>query len=225
MRRRIGYAKTAVRDWSLGVKRLASPPSIDVSLVRNAGGQPVVILPGVWERHSAAWRWATTLAEAGFDVHFVPQLDLELGDLDHLGEKLLSWLDQEGLSDSIVVAHSKGGLVAKSALTQNQGAFKGLIACGSPFAGAPIVRATPFSMRLHGLSPTSKQILQLAQNTEVNRKIVVVEAAWDQNVPALRGLPGSMFETVPTSGHNQLLEDPATATKIVAIAEHITRRW
>lgn len=217
--------EVALADWRLGITGLLEPPQLAEEQVRLPGGPPVVVLPGVWERWTATWQWAVALHGAGFDVHFVPELDLELGDVQALGQRLLDWLGDNLVQHPIIVAHSKGGLVAKAALIADPEAIKGVIACGTPFEGAPIVKLTPLALRLRGLSPDSTQIRRLAESTAENEKIVAIEAAWDQNVPPVGQLPGSTLLEAPAIGHNQLLQDPETAELIVEVAEQINADW
>lgn len=217
--------ETAVEDWTLGISRLVDAPHVSPIDVRRPGEPAVIVLPGVWERWEATWRWASDLFEAGFDVHFIPELDLELGSLPDLGEKLLNWVRGSELDSPLIVAHSKGGLVAKEALVKDPSALRGVIACGTPFDGAPIASVTPLSLRVRNLRPGSPQIQELASNTEANQRIIAIEAAWDQNVPELQNLPGATVVKAPVEGHNHLLEDPSTAKLVTESALWALKNW
>lgn len=219
------HLRIAAEDWQRGVARFTQHIDRDPQEVRRAQAPPLVLLPGVWERWESTWEWAQALHGSGFDVHFAPDLDLELGSLEELAGRLLDWLASTGLERPILTAHSKGGLVGKQALVNRPQALKGLIACGTPFEGAPLAGLTPPALRMYNLRPSSPEIRSLQENVEANRRIILIEAQYDQNVPRVSRLPGAIRQVVPTAGHNSLLQDPATIRKIVAAAQHIQKRW
>lgn len=223
----IGPARAlyAVRDWGLGMRQKLRTTDEDPCAFRRPGATAVVVLPGVWEGWRVTLNWADALHGAGFDVHFIPELDRVLGSLPELARALRAHLDDRKIHRPIVVAHSKGGLVAKQAMVEDPGRLRGLIACGTPFFGAAITNHLPGFTRLPDLSPQDQNIRSLAAHHEHNDRIVMIEAKWDQNVATLGPLPGSLHCVVPVVGHNRLLDDRATARRIVQFARHIEARW
>ena len=215
----------ALNDWYLGFKRRLSPPAFPAQQVRRPGAQPVVFLPGIWERWTASWLWARSFYKAGYDVHFVPELDLELGSMEDLSDLLLEWIGANLTQPPIIVGHSKGGLVAKSALVKRESALRGIVACGTPFEGSPMASIAPLSMRVRNLRPESAEIQQLAAHTQENAKVILIEARWDQNVPHIGRLPGGAALEAPVDGHNQMLEDPETARLVTEAVIWIDKNW
>lgn len=218
-------AEMALTDWGRAAKRCLLTPSQNPDVFRRDNARSVVLLPGVWERWQATWAWGESLHDAGFDVRFVPDIDLELGDVDELAETLLNYFDQAAISDPIVVAHSKGGLVGKQAMVKQPNRIAGLVACGTPFEGAPLARLLPRALKMSDLTPEAEKIRRLAENTDVNSRIVSIEAKWDQDVPPVGGLPGGFYCQVPVIGHHQLLGDPITSKRIVQFVSHIHEKW
>lgn len=215
----------ALADWGSAAKRRFTFSTPDVRALQRPGARTVVLLPGVWERWGSTWSWGEALFAAGFDVRFVPELDLTLGSLKDLSDQLLSFLDRQVLEPPIIVAHSKGGLVAKRAMISNPERITGLVACGTPFDGAPLARYTPPGLKMNDLAPEAEEIRDLAANTDVNRKIVLIEAEWDQDVPQAESFPCGFRCTVPVAGHHRLLIDPLTTERIVQFVIHIDKHW
>lgn len=218
-------AQAALTDWGWAAKRRMQFALPKPDALRREGARSVVMLPGVWERWWTTWRWGQALHGAGFDVRFIPEIDLELGTIDSLAKRVLEQLDQQGITRPILVAHSKGGLVGKQAMVTEPGRILGLVACGTPFDGAPLARLTPPALKMSDLVPEAQQIRRLAQNTDANRRIASIEARWDQDVPAVGALPGGLYCQVPVIGHHQLLADPVTSERIVQFAEHMDEKW
>lgn len=223
-------ARLALRDWSLGglqkvrfrcwERRRCDPDSL-----RRPGGPAVILLPGVWEDWGALLTWGRHLFEAGFDVNFFPEVDRMFGPLEALARQVAEGAAQRGLGPALIVAHSKGGLVGKACLIEFPGRFTGLITCGTPFAGAPLARLLPQWSQMADLNPENPKITTLANDLPTNRKLVQVEAKWDQNVPRVGMLPGAIHVTSNIVGHNALLEDKETAKTIARMALHISENW
>lgn len=184
-----------------------------------AQGPVAVLLPGVWERWEVLSKWGRALAANGFDVRFVPELDLQLGSLESLGQALSAFLEAGGLEDVLVVAHSKGGLVAKKTMIGPQGwRIRRLISCGTPHQGAPLAALSPKALKMRDLRPQEKQIRKLASSTDVNTRIVAIQAKWDQNVPWMDSLPGGKVVTANVRGHHRILRAPETLALVVRYA-------
>lgn len=215
-------AGVAAADWHLGTRQRLRQGHLDPEGLRRPGAAPVVLLPGVWGPWESTWSWGEALHAAGYDVRFVPRMTYELGDLPGLAATLREEASQQGFEGAVVVAHSKGGLVGKQALVDYPGLFRGLVACGTPFGGAPLARWAPFISRMRNLRPEDRQIRRLGKHTAVNQRIASIQAAWDQNVPMTGFLPGAFCAVVPVRGHNLLLDEPAVAQRIVQFANYFS---
>lgn len=215
------------RGWQMGLRvqarralrRVLPLPreedTLDDLAIQSA--KTAVVLPGVWERWEVLETWARGLSALGWNVRMVPSLDLQIGTLTELADRLSQFLEEEELSDVLVVAHSKGGLVTKQAMAGTQGWRIGrLIACGTPFDGAPIANLTVPQLKMRSLVPWDPEIQILSDNHEPNLRIVAIQAQWDQNVPPDPALPGATVVTVTVEGHNALL----TAPEVVALIAH-----
>lgn len=209
------------RGWRMGLRaqtrralRLTIPVPANANNREDEGHKVALVLPGVWERGEVLEPWARALRALGWDVRTVPDLDLQIGSLKELTQRLEDFLQDQSLHDVLIVAHSKGGLVAKQAMVGSQGwRISQLIACGTPFDGAPIANLTAPQLKMRSLVPWDPEIQALADNHEPNRRIVAIQAQWDQNVPADPVLPGATVITVAVEGHNALI----TAPEVIAL--------
>src|SRR5918993_3270501 len=99
---------------------------------------PVLIIPGVYE----SWRFMQPVAEhlyrGGHPVHVLDKLGYNTGAIPAMAEIVREYLKELDLSGVIVVAHSKGGLIAKSALAEPDTfrRVRRVIALNTPFAGS-----------------------------------------------------------------------------------------
>jgi hypothetical protein len=192
----------------------------------GAAGAPILIgLPGIHEewRSMAVWAWA--LREDGWDVHLLPELGRMVDPVAELSETVAGVLSREDLRDVVLVAHSKGGLVGKAVLCGPEGwRVRGMVAVAAPFSGSPAARLIPLVPGFRELAPGSPTIRALARRTRADARIIQVEAAWDQSVPA-GPLPGAREHVVlPLAGHESMLEDPRAARVICVLARRLLGR-
>lgn len=225
-------ALRALKDYQRGwrntlrvtaARGLHRGPSPQVLSRPTGESKTAVLLPGVWERWEVLIPWAQALYGVGWNVEFVPELDMQFGTLDGLAETLVNHLEKNDLKDVLLVAHSKGGLVGKTAMTRPPGSrIEKMIAVGTPFSGAPIAALTPGGMQMRTLVPWNEEIQSLSQHLEPNSRIVAIQAQWDQNVPPDPDLPGATLITAPVAGHTRLLAAPEV---IALIALHAGSGW
>lgn len=213
-----------VRDWvHVGVRWPASvldrtPPDA----FAHGPGVPVVLLPGIWE----SWRYlrplAAALHAAGHPVHVVPGLGFNGAPLGEAVPIVRERLVALGLSRSVLVAHSKGGLVGKQVLLDPVSAERlvGLVTFATPFAGSSLAR--PFLGRtpLGLFAPAGAAILALAAELAVNSRIVSIGAAWDEMVPDGTFLAGARNITFGQTGHFRPLVEPSFHR---LVAHHVAR--
>lgn len=223
--------EAAGRDWARGATQkqswlmrylLGEMPNPE-ALFHRSWDKQMVLLPGVWEPWPVLLTWARVLSAQKWSVSFVPALDLMLGEVDELAATLQSAIESRfGRRAVVVAAHSKGGLVAKTAILRKSTStnLAGVVACGTPFFGAPIVRFTPTVIGLRDLAPETVEHAELGYDWESNRKTALIEAAFDQNVPRINRMPGAFRATVPVRGHNALLESEDTARLIDRFGTH-----
>ncbi len=209
-----------VRSAIIGLRRsIGRTPKKLCPGSKRPDRQVAVLLPGIWENWEVLSSWGRALRAVGFEVRVVPALDLQLGSIQSLSQVLTGFLVESGLEDVVVVAHSKGGLVAKAAMSGEEGwRIRRLISCGTPFEGAPLAALSPRLLRMRSLVPENPEIEKLNEDTRPNQRIVAIEATWDQNVPRLTSLPGGNVVRVNVRGHHSLLHAPEAVALVVRYA-------
>lgn len=180
---------------------------------------PVVIVPGVYE----PWRFMKPLIESvhalGHPVHVLEPLGFNSRPVPEAAEKVARYLERQGLSDVILVTHSKGGLVGKYVMSLGEGAarIRGMLAVATPFGGSKYARriAVP-SLRV--FAPDDATIVALAQEARVNSRIVSVYARFDPHIPEGSRLEGARNVEVRTGGHFRILAHPRIVREFAALA-------
>ena len=181
---------------------------------------PVLIIPGVFE----SWRFMQPVAEhlfgRGHPVHVLDELGFNTRAIPDLAAIVSAYLEQEDLHDVTIVAHSKGGLIAKQALGQpgTLARVRHLIAVNTPFNGSRY--ASLFLLpHVRMFAPKGPVIRGLSLETDVNRRITSLYSAFDPHIPETSLLDGAENIVLPIVGHFRPLGDPRTLDLVAAILE------
>ncbi len=173
--------------------------------------RPIVLLPGVWE----TWHFLKPLADhlhrAGHPVHVLAKLGWNGGTVDAAATLTVEHLREHDLTDAVIVAHSKGGLIGKAAMLDaaDGGRIRAMVAVSTPFSGSIYARYAPIRT-IRAFSPRDPTTLRLAANQEVNSRITSIYGAFDPHIPGGSELPGATNVRVPLGGHFRVLADPRT---------------
>jgi pimeloyl-ACP methyl ester carboxylesterase len=179
-------------------------------LVARGEKSPVVMLPGIYE----TWRFLLPLAKhihgLGHPVHVVAALGRNQRTIAEGAELVADYLDARDLRDVTIVAHSKGGLIAKHlmALPRRGERVRSTIAVSTPFAGSAYARFIPLRS-VRALAPSNAVMRQLARERSANERIVSVYGWFDPHIPGGSELPGARNVQLPVGGHFRILASPA----------------
>ncbi len=209
--RRLGWRaqdyRYVVARQAAGLRPRRSVPPVAASA--EEGAAPVVLVPGVYESWTFLRPLGAVLAAAGHRVHVLPTLGYNRGPVPDAARALRALVAAEQLSGVVVVAHSKGGLVGKLAMTADaDGSLAGMVAIATPFAGSRYARWVPLRA-VRAFVPTDAVLVALAAERAVNARIVSVYSCFDPHIPeccALEGAAANIELTTP--GHFRLLADP-----------------
>ncbi|UAJ79874.1 alpha/beta hydrolase [Leifsonia sp. ZF2019] len=172
-----------------------------------AGGPdrlPVLLLPGVYE----TWRFlrplARHLAGRGHDVHVVDGLRWNIASVEDGAREVARFLVASGIPRVAIVAHSKGGLIAKRVLELESERIAVVLAIATPFAGSPLARLVPLA-GVRALGPAGADIVGLAARPAANDRIVSIAPWFDPHIPGGSELAGARSVRLRTGGHFRIL--------------------
>ena len=188
-------------------------------------GRPVVVIPGVYED----WRFMLPLVqrlhEAGHPVHVLTVLRRNRRAVPKAADLIAGYIRDRDLSDAMIVAHSKGGLIGKFVMMQldPERRIAGMVAVCAPFSGS---RYASFMLlpSLRAFSPRSAVTRQLAREERVNERITSVYGLFDPHIPEGSVLPGARNIQLDTAGHFRILAHEDTIRTILDIAAEPARQ-
>ena len=171
---------------------------------------PVVLLPGIFE----TWRFLRPLARhvhaGGHPVHIVTALERNLMSIADGARIVADYLETRDLRNVTIVAHSKGGLVAKFAMGMPGigERVRLIVAVSTPFSGSSLARFVPFPS-VRALQPANETLRRLAVAREANARIVSVSGLVDPHIPNGSHLDGARNVRLPVGGHFRILDSEA----------------
>lgn len=203
----------AARAWVASHLGSADPESY-----ASGGGMPVLIIPGVYEN----WRFLRPLIkdlhEAGHPVHVLADLGHNVTPISEGAETVHRYLEVHDLHGVAVVAHSKGGLIGKLAMTMELGKdarITMVVAICTPFGGARLARYLPWPS-LRPLIPGHPTLLELTAAETVNARVTSIYGVFDPHIPEGSELPGATNVALPVAGHFRILSQPETLRAVLA---------
>ena len=178
--------------------------------------RPVLFIPGVYENWQFMMPLIQSIHDAGHPVHVVTVLQRNKLKVPAAARLVAQHIEEAGLRDAAIVAHSKGGLIGKYAmlmLDPEQRIDRMVTVC-TPFSGSRYARYMLLpSLRI--FSPRHPLTLELAREEAINSRITSIYGPFDPHIPEGSVLPGATNIELPTAGHFRILGDPETARIIV----------
>lgn len=204
------YAYAAGRQLRSAVSRVSADEFL------SGTGRPVVVIPGIYED----WRFMLPLIRelhaAGHPVHVVTLLQRNRLAVPKAAALIADYLHESDLRDTMIVAHSKGGLIGKYTmmLLDQTGRITRMVAVCSPFLGS---RYASYMLlpSLRALSPRNAVTLQLSREQSVNERITSVYGLFDPHIPEGSMLPGARNVQLDTGGHFRILADEETIRTVL----------
>ncbi|MEO5534468.1 MAG: alpha/beta hydrolase [Pseudolysinimonas sp.] len=216
----VEYAGQALRDYPRAMRMRGFGFAAPVPSSFGAGdARPVVLIPGVYERWQFLRSIALRLSERGHPIHVVRELGINTADIPASAERVLRFLAARDLHGAVLVAHSKGGLIGKSAmLADRDGRIDRLVAVATPFSGSRMADLMILPA-LRAFRPEHPVIRRLVRETRVNSRITSIYPSFDPHVPEGSALEGATNVPLRIVGHFRVLEDPAAIAAVVAAVE------
>lgn len=180
---------------------------------------PIVVVPGVYE----TWKFMQPLAEElnrrGHPVHVIDKLSWNTLPVSSAAQRVADYLDEHGLRNVVILAHSKGGLIGKylMTVTDHSERVASMLAVATPFGGSRWARLMLVpSLRI--FSPFDPTILALTGNSAVNTRIVSIYSQFDLHVPDGSYLAGAKNVTIDTGGHFRILSNPRVIAELAELS-------
>lgn len=209
----------ATLDWWYAARwqlRSAGPTTADD--YRSGDGQPVVVVPGVYETWHFMRPLMDAVHDAGHPVHVLPVLRHNLRPVPESAREVLAYLDEHDLRDVLVLAHSKGGLIGKYAMTLPEGErIDRMVAVSTPFGGSVYARLAPVP-HLRAFRAADPVIAALGRDLAVNARITSVWGVFDTLIPGGSELAGATNVRVPVGGHFRILGAQQTRDVVLEAA-------
>lgn len=167
---------------------------------------PIILIPGIYERWHFMKPVADMLHRQGYSVHVVQKLGLNRGRIDQMAMRVRQYMNQQGIRECIIVAHSKGGLIGKYLLAHDNrdGGIRRVVAINSPFSGSVYAYLAPLRS-IREFTPTSRIVTELLANHLVNGKITSVYGTFDPHIPKGSHLEGAENIQLNVMGHFRVM--------------------
>jgi len=176
---------------------------------------PVLLLPGVYETWQFLRPVADRLNALGHPIHTLRGLGYNLLTIVASAELAQRYLDERNLTGVIIVAHSKGGLIAKHMMVSEDraGRIDRLVAINSPFGGSTLADWAPVRT-LRAFSPRNETVMTLAANLAANTRITSIYSRLDPLIPGGCELEGARNIRLSMVGHFRPLASPALFAEV-----------
>jgi len=187
---------------------------------RTGALTPVVVIPGIWESWKFLQPLVTAMHDRGHPVHVVTGLRFNNRPVVDAAAQVAAYLDRNDLTGTVVVAHSKGGLIGKYLMVDGAATtrIRGMVAVAAPFSGSLYARYL-LVPSLRVFSPKNALVLALARDESVNSRIVSVFARFDPHIPGGSELVGAKNVRLETGGHFRVLAHPRVMAEVALLAE------
>lgn len=207
--RKLGYRLADyyyVTYWQL--MGLRSRKNTESYIDSNSKRPPVIIIPGIYEPWWFMKPLVDKIHDEGYSVYAIEKLGYNRGNLAAMASVVDSFIRIRNLSDVIIVAHSKGGLIAKYLLANynHKNSIRHVIAINTPFVGSKYAYLAPVRS-IRAFLPSGKDIRTLQANKIVNGKITSIYSRYDPHIPEGSHLDGADNIELESSGHFRILSD------------------
>ncbi|WP_258366422.1 triacylglycerol lipase [Curtobacterium sp. MCPF17_011] len=214
-------ARWALLDWAYAAVwqvRSLGPTTADD--YRSGDRQAVVVIPGVYETWHFMRPLMDVLHDRGHPVHVLTVLRHNLKPVPVSAEEVMAYLDEHDLHRVLVLAHSKGGLIGKYAMTRldPHGRIDRMVAVSTPFAGSKYAVLAPVR-HLRVFRAADPVLAGLARELDANARITSVYAVFDTLIPGGSELAGAENVRLDLGGHFRILADRRTAAAVLRAAD------
>lgn len=185
------------------------------------GKDPVILIPGITLKWGFMKRLGDAISLAGHPTYVVTELGhnmRSIPDSSKIVEKIIS---DNNLKSVTIVAHSKGGLIAKHLLNHSKYSPKitKIIAIATPFSGSSLAKYLP-KKYFSELRPESEIINSLSVKCDLDSRICTIQPSFDNHVwhSQQKPYPVSSSNLVfETKGHHKILFDSTVINTVLEL--------
>lgn len=187
------------------------------------GKNPVILIPGITLKWAFMKRLGDTISLTGHPVYVTSDLGHNLQQIPTQAKIIEKIITDNHLTKVTIVAHSKGGLIAKYLLNHSQTSpnIAKVIAIATPFHGSSLVKILP-GKHFKELHPNSEIVKNLNAKCDLDSKICTVTPIYDNHVrsPQKGSLESaSQNITLNVKGHHRILFDATAISQIVSLLQ------
>ncbi|GEM_PF-934338 len=202
------------------------PPSHYLNYILE-GKVPVIILPGIFGTWSFLKPLGDKISLEGHPVYIVPKLGINISDIPSSAKRVRELIDEENFKNVVIIAHSKGGLIAKYMLAYDNkdNCIKGLVSIATPFSGSAMAELLPFSP-LRELTHNSDVVKRLIGQVSVNKRIISISPSADNAVWSKEGsfLEGALDNiTVSAKGHHKIIYEKRIVDEVINSIDRLSK--
>lgn len=175
----------------------------------------VLLVPGFGEPWTFLATPAGQLSSRGYRIHLVPNLNYNTQPIAECVDALHAYITQNALRQVTLLAHSRGGIVAKLYADAYPEHVQKIVTISTPYQGTYV--GYLYFCNLKELIPRSSVIQKILHDTGHVDKILNLYAQVDNHVipNAHALLPGATNTKIPIIGHTRILEAPDTLTALI----------
>jgi triacylglycerol lipase len=187
-------------------------PTSYIRTDKNA--KQIILIPGIYERWQFMKPVIDLLHAQGYSVHVVESLGMNAGTVESMADLVTLYARSQNLSSCSIVAHSKGGLIAKYLLGKGDIAIEKVVTINTPFGGSRYAKWFPLKA-LRTFMPDSRLLKLLSLDSISNNKITSIYGIFDPHIPGGSYLEGASNVKLNVRGHFRILNDPEVHREIV----------
>ncbi len=174
--------------------------------------ETVLVLQGIYEQPYFLMTIAKELHTMGYGINSVYNQKETEEKIEFLAEKTAQFIINNKLQKVILVAHSKGGLVAKylvDTYPEINRLIKKIVTLSSPFQGSLLANLVPGYKQL---DYKNTFLEKMGKHNENNHKFLVLYPKFDNHVVPFSSLKLSEAKNICIliNGHTRILESPET---------------
>lgn len=160
----------------------------------------IVIIPGIYEKWNIMEPIAATLFNQGYDIHVIDGLGYNTGSIEVMAAEVRAYVHRHRIKEYAIVAHSKGGLIAKYLMADPANHITKVVAINTPFTGSKYALLFPYNA-MRTFLPSSPIITSLSKDIQSNGRITSIYGIFDPHIPGGSYLEGATNIRLPVRGH------------------------